>query len=262
MTIRTTKKFGWQPSLPDHRDYKLVHASTSLMSRPSIFTLQDNMPQVWDQLDTSSCVAHGVAAAFEYNLKIAGKTDWSPSRLFIYYNSRMIEGCANSDDGTQVRDAIKGLANYGVAHENDWPFNLKEINIKPTWHIYNLAKTNKIINYLSVVKYYDDAQKRIDSINTTIANGEPVIFGATLYESFQSDAVANSGIVPMPKVTESMDGGHCMLIVGYNDDEQMYTVRNSWGESWGLRGYCKIPYEYVSSPDLCSDFWIIRSISA
>jgi cathepsin L len=35
---------------------------------------------------------------------------------------------------------------------------------------------------------------------------------------------------------------HVVLIVGWNDDLQAWLIRNSWGEGWGMRGYCWIKY--------------------
>ena len=252
------RKYGWQRDLPDHRDFKLIHATTSLLSKPSSFYLTPKMPPVYDQLQTSSCVGNACAAAFEFNISIVSQ--WTPSRMFIYYNARMDEGCQDSDNGTQIRDAIKALGNYGVVPETEWTFDPNHINDKPAPALYTEALNNKVVNYLSVVQSTDMPDKRIDLITTTIANGEPVVFGATLFDSFESDDVANTGIVPMPATTEGMVGGHAMLLVGYDDTTAMFTVRNSWGPDWGIKGYCKIPYAYISNPDLCSDFWVIRTI--
>ena len=81
-----------------------------------------------------------------------------------------------------------------------------------------------------------------------------------VYESFESPQVAKTGIVPMPTQDESCLGGHCMAIVGYDNSKKAFKVRNSWGESWGLQGYCWIPYEYLTNVSLASDFWVINTV--
>jgi C1A family cysteine protease len=62
----------------------------------------------------------------------------------------------------------------------------------------------------------------------------------------------------MPKKTERTLGGHAVLAVGYDDKAKRFTVRNSWGPGWGIKGYFTIPYAYLASRDLADDFWTIR----
>jgi C1A family cysteine protease len=95
-----------------------------------------------------------------------------------------------------------------------------------------------------------------------LANGYPFVFGFTVYQSFESAAVAQTGIVPMPAPGEQVLGGHCVLAVGYDDNQRRFIVRNSWGPSWGVAGYCTMPYEYLINPNLASDFWTLRSVSS
>ena len=95
-------------------------------------------------------------------------------------------------------------------------------------------------------------------MRTCLAAGYPFVFGFTVYESFESQEVANTGIVKMPKRGEQALGGHAVLAVGYNDAKQTFLVRNSWGEDWGMSGYFTLPYKYLSNRNLSDDFWTIR----
>ena len=52
-----------------------------------------------------------------------------------------------------------------------------------------------------------------------------------------------------------------MLAVGYDGKRRVFIVRNSWGPGWGAKGYFYMPYEYLLSPSLASDFWTIRSVT-
>jgi C1A family cysteine protease len=52
------------------------------------------------------------------------------------------------------------------------------------------------------------------------------------------------------------------MTVGYQDSEQRFICRNSWGEQWGMRGYFTIPYAYLIDTHLASDFWTIRLVEA
>ena len=82
-----------------------------------------------------------------------------------------------------------------------------------------------------------------------------------VYQSFESETVAKTGVVPMPSSHEQVLGGHCVVAVGYDDGKRQFTIGNSWGTGWGLNGYCLMPYEYPINPRLASDFWTIRSVT-
>jgi len=95
-----------------------------------------------------------------------------------------------------------------------------------------------------------------------LASGFPFVFGFSVYESFESAAVGKSGIVPMPASSEKQLGGHAVLAVGYDDRDQRFIVRNSWGPKWGMRGYFTMPYAYVTDSNLADDLWTIRVIAS
>lgn len=83
--------------------------------------------------------------------------------------------------------------------------------------------------------------------------------GFTVYESFESQDVASTGVVPMPGTDEQALGGHAVVGVGYDDSQQRFIVRNSWGDAWGMKGYFTIPHDYLANRDLSDDFWAIRA---
>jgi len=88
----------------------------------------------------------------------------------------------------------------------------------------------------------------------------PVVFGISVYESFESEKVAKTGIVPLPENTERMLGGHAIVLVGYDNEKKLFIFRNSWGEQWGDKGYGYLPFEYVCDANLASDFWVVNKV--
>src|SRR5438270_1956483 len=64
----------------------------------------------------------------------------------------------------------------------------------------------------------------------------------------------------MPSAKEKQVGGHAVLAVGYDNASQRFTIRNSWGRRWGQKGYCTMPYAYLTSRDLAQDFWAIYAV--
>jgi C1A family cysteine protease len=93
-----------------------------------------------------------------------------------------------------------------------------------------------------------------------LAEGFPFAFGMTVFPAFEGEEVANSGVLGIPDSGEEAIGGHAVLAVGYDDSQQVFIVRNSWGADWGMGGHYTLPYEYILNPDLATDFWTLRLV--
>jgi len=52
-----------------------------------------------------------------------------------------------------------------------------------------------------------------------------------------------------------------VLAVGYDDASQRFLVRNSWGSGWGQAGYFTLPYAYLTTRGLASDFWTLQIVT-
>lgn len=253
--MATKRAYGWHPSKPDKRDLVSAPAPEGV-SYPTSFSLRSEQPPIWDQGQLGSCTAHGTGRIVLHRLMkegLAEPTD-TPSRLFIYYGSRSLEGTISSDSGAEVRDALKTAVTLGAPPETDWPYS--DANPGPFTH---QPPHQAYVDGLKAraLKYYSEPKS---SIKYCIKNSFPVVFGITVYESFESDEVASTGIVPMPGTNESVVGGHCMVIVGWDDSRKLYEVANSWNTDWGDNGFCWLPYDYVNGND-ASDLWTIRSES-
>jgi len=247
--------YGWIPNLPDQRDLLYIRRR-QLRELPAAVDLRANCPPVYDQGDLGSCTANAIAAAVDFErMKQKLFVLAPPSRLFIYYNERALEGTTASDAGASLRDGFKTIATQGVCQEKHWPYNPAMFATEPNKDCYVAALAHKTIKYLSV------AQSQTDMLDC-LANGYPFVFGITVYDSFESDAVNASGNVPMPGPNEGVLGGHALLAVGYSlaysPAIARIRFRNSWGTSWGDAGYGTIPIQYLTNPDLASDFWTIR----
>jgi len=240
-------KFGYLKDLTDQRDkiYSAPRFKTSTL--PSSVSLLQYCAPVENQTTTSSCTAHGIVGNLEMLEKKNNTNFYDISRLFVYYNTRMLSGIEDTDGGAYIRDGIKSLVRYGYCSEKLWKYDEEKVNNKPDRKSYKEAKRHLIKEYSRILN--------INDIIKCIASGYPVVFGITLYESFQSETVAKTGKIPMPKITESVIGGHCMLIIGYDKKTKMFLVRNSWGNTWGENGNCYIPFEYMEQ---ASDMWVIR----
>ncbi|KAL3896992.1 MAG: hypothetical protein SGPRY_013149, partial [Prymnesium sp.] len=78
----------------------------------------------------------------------------------------------------------------------------------------------------------------------------PIVFGLKLTKAFFRPPPSGVMSTPNPDDPQSAEHGmHAMLLVGYMDREQVFIVRNSWGEGWGVGGYCYVPYDYAANPE-------------
>ncbi|MGH8040544.1 MAG: C1 family peptidase [Rudaea sp.] len=253
ITIRTPSWYGWIPDLPDQRDhfYGVLHAAPARL--PAKIDLRAHCPPVEDQGQLGSCTANALAGALEF-LELKQKQSLVDlSRLFIYYNERVIEHSVKQDSGAMLRDGIKTLAKQGVCLESLWPYAIRQFAKKPSTACYTQAKRHTIANYQRL--------STTDEMRACLAAGYPFVFGFTVYESFESASVASSGVVNLPKKSERAVGGHAVCAVGYDDKARRFIVRNSWGAGWGKKGYFTMPYAYLADRNLSDDFWTMRRLA-
>ena len=251
---RKIQQYGWVPDLPDARDYMYAAPQPVLTKLPPKFDLRPQCPPVIDQGALGSCTANAIANAhlFEQRKQKAAQP-FLPSRLFVYYNERVMEGTVSSDAGAMIRDGIKSIAKQGVCPEKQWPYTIAKFTRKPTHACYTEAKKHQAVSYQRLVQ-------TLTQLKGCLASGYPFVFGFTVYESFESPEVTKTGVVPMPAASEQVLGGHAVLAVGYDDPTQRFIVMNSWGTSWGMHGFFTIPYAYLIDTDLSADFWTVRLV--
>jgi C1A family cysteine protease len=248
--------YGWVPDVPDHRDFLYAAPVEMIAALPTNVDLRPGCPTVYDQGKLGSCTANAIGAALEFEQKKQGMKSFTPSRLFIYYNERVIENTVNSDSGAQIRDGIKTVASIGACPElPDWPYDIGKFAVKPPdVPAYKDAPLGKALQYNRV-------PQMLNQMKGCLASGYPFVFGFTVYEGFESDQVAKTGVVPMPAAGEAVLGGHAVMAVGYDDSTQRFIVRNSWSSAWGMNGYFTMPYAYPTDSNLAEDFWTISLVA-
>jgi C1A family cysteine protease len=265
---RTARRFGWIPDLPDRRDHLFSAPAPILQKLPRKVNLTKLCPPIYDQGMVGSCTGNAIAAAVQFNrMKNKQEPGFIPSRLFIYYNERAMEGTVNADPGAMIRDGIKSVSKLGVCPETMWPYDGNpfpddpgdgipantRLTHKPSQACYTEAAKHQVISYQRLVQ-------NISQLRGSLAAGYPFVFGVTVYESIYNDSVSQTGDISMPGDGESIVGGHAMLAVGYDDATRVFIIRNSWGKAWGKKGYGTIPYSYLNDSTLASDLWTLRTI--
>jgi C1A family cysteine protease len=248
--------YGWVPSKTGRKIEHFFLPAITLEQLPSSVDMEPLCPPVYDQGQLGSCTANA-GAGLAHFLMLKGKLgDFVPCRLALYWWNRLQEHTTTEDSGASLQDAIITISKYGVPHESLWPYTDQgdEFTHKPAKAVWSDGYWHMIAQGLSV-------SQDLNHIKSCLAQGYPVIFGFTVYESFESDTVAQTGIMPMPKADEQVLGGHAVMAVGYDDTTGYVKVRNSWGSSWGKNGYFYMPYKFITDPNQASDFWTAHSYS-
>jgi C1A family cysteine protease len=249
--------YNLKRDIEDPRDFQITKAVMPVLGvkLPNKVDLRSLMPPVFNQSSLGSCSSNAGVA----NMMYLRNHPEELSRLFLYYKEREIEGTINEDAGAQMRDICKALYNFGVCTEQYMPYNIDKFTVTPSQEAINDALNHKVTAYHSL--------KTIADIKNNLAlRQRPALMGMMVYESFESEAVAKTGKVPIPNSKNL--GGHAVLIVGYQDASTLqklmspitgksvgyFIVRNSWGPEWGDKGYFYLPYEFIVK-GFAFDFW-------
>ena len=243
-------KYHWTKDKIDTRDhpYQLTNTEQS-----NIVDLRQYCSLIENQGNLGSCTGNAIAGAIELLHKRQNRT-LDISRLFIYYYERLFIGTVNYDSGAYIRDGIKVCYKYGAPTENLWPYNISKFRTVPPKAALLDAAKRKVTSYQRAADF--------NAVIDAITSGYPVTIGFSVYSSFDSPTVAKTGIMPYPNVNkERLLGGHAVLLVGYNKNNNTFIARNSWGTNWGDKGYFYMPFEVIQNTRMSSDFWVIKSIA-
>ena len=225
----------------NHKDY------TKGILPPKSVDLRPKMPPMWDQGNLGSCQSHAIDAIVSY---IHGNS-FDPSRLFTYYNVRMLENDINDDCGGDLRTTCKAVAKYGVCPTSDCPYDIANFTVKPSDIAYKDALSDEIYSYYRL--------NMLLEMELALAAGHLIMIGIEVYESFESDECINTGIIPAPSGEQL--GGHAVVICGYNkgvnNDDSYFIIRNSWGTGVGLNGTGYFQISYTNLKAMLMDAWTV-----
>lgn len=250
--IVKTRAYGWRPDIPDVRD-KIATLSCSIKSKVD---LREKFGEIYDQGSIGSCTSNAVCSVFVFDQTRQNLPYFDPSRLFLYYNERFVSNMTEIDSGSSIRNCIKSINKTGICDEKLWPYHVEYLKTKPYSNCYSQSKYHKCIRYKRVTN-------TLSQLQMCLSSDKPVIFGFSVYDSFNDLTIWNPKCDEMPipnPLKEKLLGGHAVVAVGYSNKRKAFLVRNSWGADWGMDGYFLMPYQFVTSSQ-CGDFWIIDSVS-
>lgn len=283
-------RYGWRPDVPDRRDVVLAHYPTDSDDDASPtptpggtadvlrVDLRKQFPAVYDDQGLACSTVSALAALLEFHeLRTRPNAGYEPSRLCWYYLTREMQGTQRADAGASFREALKVVNDEGVCDEVDWPFDATCVTVAPEWATYESTPRSRPIRYRRV-------PQTLEALKYCLTHELPVACGLSVYTSFESSVTRRTGQVTLPACAQDLAevpvgpakdeghgnastntdddddahlGGHAVVLVGYDDTEQQFIIRNSQGASWGANGYGFVPYSYVLNPLLARDFWVV-----
>jgi C1A family cysteine protease len=236
-------------------DWKFRPHASVVRRLPPVVDLRRHCPPVYDQLHLNSCSANAIAGALRYDELKEGRADVaSPSRLFIYYNERVLAGVIRTNSPVSLRDGYRTVSKIGSCSERMWPYHPRRFRREPTPACFHAARRHRAIAYYRI-------RRSMTQLRACLAERFPFVMALAVHQSMVAPAVRRTGIVPVPGRRDRLRGGHAVLAVGYDHARRLIIFRNSWGRTWGDDGYGYLPYAFFASPDLTWDFWTMRRVS-
>jgi hypothetical protein len=239
--------FGWMKDPDDPRDLLWRRIFKAPPKIPEKTDLTHYAGNIRDQGNEGSCVGQAGAALKDWHEKHQrGYPEGGLSSRCIYNLARALEGRLN-DEGAYLRDALKGLQQYGTCRERQWPYKAGvDTGKDPRTHItIQEMQPWQIESYVRITN--------VEEIMQALASGRPVYAGIPWYRNWIVPGL--DGKLPMPEGQPV--GGHAILFLGYNQPEGWILLQNSWGRVWGKGGYGKIPIKALNQIEGECDFWTI-----
>jgi hypothetical protein len=218
---------------------------------------KDYFPEIVDQGNIESCVPTCISTVYYYlTMKQSNYLNFRISRLYLYYQFRRLYDDVNLDEGSTIKDCINILHKDGIVPEFLYPYIESKVFNNPFNNTSEfLDKYSKFCRCLG----FENISRKV--IKQKLLLDHPVLCGIKLFDSVYTDEVRNSGIIKYCEEYDKILGGHCIILIGFDDDKKYYKFINSWGPKWGDNGFGYLPYDYIKNIRLSNEFYIIKNIS-
>ena len=186
-----------------------------------------------DQKGCASCVGFGTTATVESRLRVQRgdpnlAVDLSEAHLFLCLGRATGASCSS---GWWPANAYDAFQKTGATEETCYPYDLGLSKLDCSGLCSDWA------NRVTKITGYTDLTGKPADIKNWVSTKGPVSACLIVYNDFFS---YKSGIYK--HVSGGQAGGHCVTIIGYNDNPGYWICKNSWNTGWGEQGFFNIAY--------------------
>ena len=254
----TQKRFGWRLDHPDMRDFLLaVEPAKALPRRVS---LRSHMPPVYDQGQLGSCTANSIGAILEFNeLRARAESDaTTPSRLFIYYNERAMEGTI-TQAGLRRRDPRRDQVGRATGRSAGDRLAVRDLEVRDQAARQGVQGCSQAPGDPVRAR----CLRRRWRSRTCSPPGYPISFGFTVYESFESARRLGRNRPDARARRTNVLGGHAVVAIGYKHIQRPALLRvpqllgARLGPTTATSGCRRATSRAAASR---GDFWVIKQV--
>jgi C1A family cysteine protease len=234
-----------KPSLPAGAEMT-VAAEPPIVGAPATLDWRNNggnfVTGVRNQGGCGSCWAFATTAALESAVLRAESIPGTDLNL----SEQVLISCGSSgghDAGSCSGGAVYPsyasdyIRDKGLPLESCYPYAATDGSCGSACSTYQTS-TYQIANWA----YVATTSPTVSAIRDALVSYGPLATTMDVYEDFYS---YTTGVYSY--ATGVYEGGHAVLIVGYNDADQCFIVKNSWGAGWGESGYFRIAYSELGT---------------
>jgi C1A family cysteine protease len=251
--VRQTRRIcNLVPSRDTHKDWTFESAVqstavTAVAAPPASVDLRAAWWNIGDQLTTGSCVGWASTdGVMRYHLVKAGKLDQKDllSPRYTWMASKETDQYVNRPEtfieeaGTSLKAAMDICRKYGVVLGSMLPFKIDTLMYTGDENAFFAAASQR------QATAYFNMQKNVTQWRTWLASHGPILVGLNV-DATWDNATATNGLLDTFQ-PNTVRGGHAVCLVGYRTDGR-FIVRNSWGTTWGDKGFGYASQMYISA---------------
>lgn len=254
------RKFLWKPDPPSLKDWPAapILRAAKMVALPEWVKLDRLIADILNQGGLGSCssnaIVQGLRAAM---IRLGFASPALASRLFLYYFMRAMIGTTQEDSGSHIRNGFDVIRKLGFCPESEWPYSDDDTTFKI---LPSAGATRTAFDQLGGLGYFRIDSKgadRVADVRAALAADYTVVFGTLVSDKF-AEFKRDSAPLGPPEPSETILGGHALLVGGYDLATDDFDIVNSWGPEYGIDGWCKFDSSYIADPR-SGDFWIIET---
>ncbi|MBI4682060.1 MAG: hypothetical protein HY757_03040 [Nitrospirae bacterium] len=233
------RKFDAFPDKIDLRDWPY---QPSLAPLPDELVNCDQVPEILDQGTEGACTGFALAAVINYLLAQRGITRRVSPRMLYEMARCYDEWPGEKYEGSSARGAIKGWTRHGVCERKLWPD-------KKHGRGQFIEEISRAAIGTPCGAYYRVKHKEVRDVHAALCEVGIIYCTLMVHSGWDNPGSVtvtvgsgkNKRVLPVISREGRSDSGHAVALAGYT--RQGFIVQNSWGKSWGAKGFALLPYE-------------------